>query len=125
MEKKEVIEKLKADATRTARLDKKARQFVFIFIPLFIIILASYTLIYWGIIPSYNGRFLGGVLIAVMLILFASSKFLPFGKISEEKINKYFQEKLSSKLKANQDEMEEINTRKFKLEEEQRILNEL
>ena len=125
MEKKEVIEKLKADAARTARLDKKVRQFVFIFIPLFIIILVSYTLIYWGIIPSYNGNSLGGIVIAVMLILLASSRFLPLGKISEEKVNKYFQEKLSSKLKANQGEIDEINTRKFELEEELKILNEI
>jgi hypothetical protein len=70
-------------------------------------------------------KILAGAFIGFIAIMFACGIFLPFGKISEEKSNKYFQEKLSSKLKDVQGDLDNINTEKPKLEEELKLLKEI
>ena len=120
--KEKLIEELMTKATGTARMEKKSRQFVQIVFPALVLFLICYSLACFDVISM---KILTGALIGFMVVMFTCGIFLPFGKISEEKINKYFQEKLSSKLKDIQGDLDYINNRKPKLEEELKLLKEI
>lgn len=122
MTKEKLIEELTTKATGTARMEKKSRQFLQIVFPALVLFLICYALACFDVLSM---KILAGALIGFMVVMFACGIFLPFGKISEEKINKYFQEKLSSRLKDVQSDLDNINNRKPKLEEELKLLKEI
>lgn len=122
MTKEKLIEELMAKASETARVEKKSRQFLSIIIPTTIAFLILFA---FGCYNIVSAKIVGGAFIVFIIILFASGNFLPFGKISEEKINKYFQEKLSVRLKETQRYLDNINIQKLKLEKELKLLKEV
>lgn len=125
MEKEKLIEELNEKAKETARLDKKSKQFVYIAIPLFIIFMACWFIISFYPAISYNGMFMGLAGSILLLLLVACGIYLPIGKISEKKVEKYFKEKLSQRIDDSTEELARVRERKSELEKELTILKEI
>lgn len=123
--KENVVKELRQKAEETARLDKKSKQFLFAAIPLFIGLMACYLIISFRPAISYNGMFMGAALLIFLCSIILCGIFLPFGKISEEKVERYFKDKLSQRIKDDEDELVRVSERKDELIEELKILKEL
>ncbi|MGE5425871.1 MAG: hypothetical protein ACM3PZ_02260 [Bacillota bacterium] len=117
MEKEELIRRLKESAIGSARIEKKSRQFKFAIIPLPIILLAEGFII--------NSEIVFPCICLTTLLYLFLLVLAPAGKISEEKIHKYFQKKLSDELEDVQQELDLASVKKSYLEEEIRLLNEV
>lgn len=125
MEKEDVVKELKQKAKETTRLERKSKQFLFIAIPLFFIFISCWMLIAFHQVDSYNGMLLGSAGIVFLCLLILSGVILPIGKISGEKVEKYFKDKLSQKIKDDEEELVRVSERKDELKEELKILKEL
>jgi len=122
MTKEKLIEELTTKANETARMEKKSRQFLLIFAPLVIVFFIIYTFAWFDVVSM---QALGGLFILLIFALFACGNLLPFGKISEEKVKKYFKDKLSQRIKDNEEELVRVSSRKEELNEDLKILKEL
>lgn len=125
MEKESIIKELKQKAEETARLDKKLKQFLFVAIPLFVVFMACWIIVSFRPAISYNGMFMGGAGSIFLCLLIACGLYLPLGKISEEKVEKYFKDKLSQRIKDGEEELVRVSERQDELNEELKILKEL
>ena len=131
MEKK-MMKELKQKAEKTARLDKKSKQFLFVAILLWVFFVACWMIVSFRPSVSYNGVFMGVAGLIFLCLLITCGIILPFGKISEEKVEKYFKDELSQRIKDDQEELvrvsEElvrVSERQIQLNEELKILKEL
>lgn len=125
MKRDQVLKELNESAIESARLEKKFRQVLFHFLVSATIIIIGQTLIYSKIIPSYNGASLTVLYIVCILTVIAGGIVLPFGKLSQEKIDQQFQKILKKALEDDQNELENINKREIELREEIGILRKI
>lgn len=123
--KESLLEELEKKAREIAMLEKKFKQFLFVAIPLFCVFLLCCVIVSLYPSISYNGMFLGISGAILCCLLFLSGMILPFGKISEDKVKKYFKAALEQKIKAAEEELVLVTNRKPKLEEELKLLKEI
>ncbi len=115
---------LQKHAKEMVRSQKRSKQTLFFVTPLFLL---AILLILFPSSPLNmdNGALLASYGVFFLFFVIFINFILPIGKISEEKVEKYFKEKLSQKIKDNTEELAQVSERKSELEEELKILKEI
>ena len=124
MEKEKIIKTLNDKAREAARSEKKLRQMLFFCIAFFIFMIVWFFTPADSLSESARGLM---ALVATLFLVFAvlTITFLPIGKISKEKVEKYFKEKLSQRIDDSTEELARVRERKSELEKELTILKEI
>lgn len=128
MEKETVIKELKQEAETEIQSNKKSQQLLIV-----VILLLIFFVVYWLVISARptiipNTTFMEamesiGATCLFIIIIFGV--FLPFGKISQDKLNMYFKYKLQQRIKSKENELEQADGKKDKIVEELEILKEI
>ena len=125
MKKEFIIEQLRKTAQGDVRDKKKAKQLLFVAIPAFVLLMFSWFL--YCFFPGINSikSFMPAVFFCSLGLIILSGVILPFGKISEEKVDKAFEDRLSQRKKNREEEFSSVIERVNELREEIEILKEI
>ncbi len=133
-----LIKELRESVISKARHEKRQRQHIFFVLPFGLLTLImmlfaiSFSTMSSGV-EKFNffvisvdlGIFLRMAIILFVLVAMTFSYFSPFGKISEEKVQKLFREELFRRIESRQQEIAETEEKLPKLQEELKMLNEV
>ncbi len=127
--KEKLIENLRKETFKEAKLERKNKQFVIAMKALLVLyltfcIVAVLVLPHQKILLVISEVSAWSVVLAIV-ILFFSKIFLPFGETSKERIDEKFQKLVNTRMKNKSEHAGKIKSELLELEQELEILKEL